>query len=178
MLIIPSFSNDMRSNICKFTNFQVSLFEIVRRIINDPDILLTNFFGIDSALFFVAILFQSSLFSPMYYLLRVTEFFEAYGSPWIAHYKRQFVQDEEKWRKQDTLFFQYGYFSAQTVTMFFIISVFGPTVPMMIPVGMLFFMNKHIVEGINLLVLHKAEIDSFGTMVNSIIINNVRYKQK
>jgi len=113
----------------------------------------------------VIIIAQTALFSPMFYLLRLNELFINYLSPWVCHFKRQFIQDEEKWRKQDFFIFQYGYFAAQMVTIFFIMMVFSTTIPLILLVGLVYLFIKHIIEAFNLLVVHKDEIDSFGKLV-------------
>ena len=49
---------------------------------------------------------------------------ESFGSPWLAHYKRTYLNDSEKWRREEGDNFAYGYFFAQMVSAFTIIMAF------------------------------------------------------
>jgi len=51
------------------------------------------------------------------------------------------------------------------ITILFIILVFSTTIPMILVVGLIYFFNKHVIEGLILLVVHKHEIDSFGKLI-------------
>jgi len=66
--------------------------------------------------FFIIVLLQNGAFSGSFHILRLGEIMNSYGSSWLAFYKRQYLNDAERWRRKESDTFQYGYFFAQMVT--------------------------------------------------------------
>jgi len=62
------------------------------------------------------ILIQNGAFSSSFHMLRVAEILNSFGSTWLAHFQRNYINDTEKWRKQESDVFQYGYLYGQIVT--------------------------------------------------------------
>lgn len=124
----------------------------------------------DSGALFVNLLLQKSCYSNMFYLLRGGEVGAAYGSSWLAYYIREDLNRHDKWRRVEFMVFQYGYFYAVMITGFAIVMTFCSTIPLVIPAGLFFFSIKHVVDGLNLLTVHKHEMDSRGNMLRYVCI--------
>ena len=125
------------------------------------------------------ILLQQGAFSSSFHMLRVSEFFQAYGDTFLAFHQRNIINDFEKWRKQEMDVFQYGYFYGTMVSAFAIIISYSYEIsegfllisknrvsnPWIMVAGMAFFLMRHAVDGFNLLTVFKMETDSEGKMV-------------
>jgi hypothetical protein len=51
-------------------------------------------------------------------MLRIADILNAFGSTWLAHYQRTYMNDLDRWRKKESDVFQYGYLYAQILTAF------------------------------------------------------------
>jgi hypothetical protein len=130
---------------------------------------LKNFYFSESGSFFIIFLIQSGSFSSSSRLLRTSEIVQAFGSSWLAHYKRTYLNDSERWRRGEMDIFAYGYFYAQLVCVFTIIMTYSATTPGVILAGIIFFFLRHLMDSYNFLTVHKKEIESSGTLPLTIL---------
>jgi hypothetical protein len=117
-----------------------------------------------NGLFFVAIILQSTFVATFMGLVRPGEITDAFFSPWLANIRRKYLNDSEPWRRKESSVFMYGYISACMLTIFSIVVVFAPTVPMVCVVAVPYFTMRHCVDCLNLLTVNKKEIDSTGNL--------------
>ncbi len=115
MLIIPSLTLATAD----------SLFTVLIREGKSVAEILKQFYFSSPGSFFVNILLQNGAFSSSFHLLRLSEFFQAYGYTFLAYHQRNIINDYEKWRKQEMDVFQYGYFYGQIVSAFAIIIAYS-----------------------------------------------------
>jgi len=90
-------------------------------------------------------------------------------SPFVAYYKRYFINNGKPWHRKEVDVFQFGYFYAIILTIYTIFLVFSTTIPFICPTALYFFVLKHISDGICLLTVHRQEIDSSGNIINKIL---------
>ena len=105
----------------------------------------------------------------MFYLLRLDELGSNSLSPFVAFYKRYFINSNKQWHRTETDAFQFGYYYAQFLTFYTIALIFSTTVPSICPANFYFFFTRHIVDYISLLSVHRIEMDSSGNLINSIL---------
>ena len=103
-------------------------------------------------------------------LLRPADLSYSFLSPWLAHYKRKFMNDHAAWRRSEAYVFYYGYYYAVEICIYAIVIVYASTVPLVAIAGMLYFMLRHLVDGLNLLTFNKKEIDSSSSLFSKIIV--------
>eukprot|EP00357_Protocruzia_adherens_P016895 CAMPEP_0115016764 /NCGR_PEP_ID=MMETSP0216-20121206/27668_1 /TAXON_ID=223996 /ORGANISM="Protocruzia adherens, Strain Boccale" /LENGTH=723 /DNA_ID=CAMNT_0002387357 /DNA_START=291 /DNA_END=2462 /DNA_ORIENTATION=- len=147
-----------------------SLFEILKTHNWNITFLLGDIYLADSGAFFVNLLLQQAFFTAIFYLLRGNEIGTSWGSLSLAIHKKEEYYVKEPWRRNEIDVFQYGYFYAQMLTAFLIALSFSSTIPLVIPAGAFFFIMRHIVDGYNLLIVHKREIQSSLEMIRKILI--------
>ncbi len=130
---------------------------------------ITHIFGdmyiSDTGTFFVILLVQCACFTAMANLVRFGDIVSNYGSPWLAHYQRKYLNDSEPWRREETYIFSYGYQYAYHLTIFAIVILFSTTVPLLTVAGALFFGLLHIVDAYRILTIHLKEMESSGGLV-------------
>lgn len=120
----------------------------------------------DNGLFFVSLVFMQAAVSFSYYLLQFQDFINAHFSPWLAVMKRQVYQDTEPWLRKEGNNFMYGYHYASMLTIFGICIFFSSTVPMVSVASAFYAGTKHLVDGLNLITVHRKEIDSQGQLID------------
>jgi len=84
---------------------QTSIIEVLRR--NDFSLLsvLAQFYQQDSGVFFVSMLVQNACLSLGTNLVRPGEIGWAFMSPWLAHYRRKYLNDSQAWRRREDMVF-------------------------------------------------------------------------
>jgi Calcium-dependent channel, 7TM region, putative phosphate len=133
--------------------------------------ILAQFYQTNSGVFFMSILIQNACLSMCINLVRPGEISYAFFSPWLAHYRRKYINDSQAWRRKEGFVFLYGYYYAMQVIIFSIVIVFASTVPMVTVGGVLFFLMRHMIDSFNLLTVNKKEIDSSSKMFRKILLN-------
>jgi hypothetical protein len=101
------------------------LYEIILSKADSIAEALKNFYFSPTGSFFIIVLLQNACFSSAYHILRGGEIMNAFGSTFLAHYKRQYMNDSERWRKTESDVFQYGFFYAQMVIAYAICITFS-----------------------------------------------------
>lgn len=117
----------------------------------------------------MTLVIQNATISCVFYLLRLDEIFMNSFSPFVAFYKRHFINAGKQWHKREGDCFQFGYFYAQFLTFYTISLVFSSTVPFISASTFYFFAFRHLIDGISFLTIHRNEIDSSGTLINSVL---------
>jgi hypothetical protein len=79
------------------------------------------------------------------------------------------MSDMMYWRRPAYQTFQYGYFYAQMMTIFAITLIFSSTVPIITSVGALYIFIRHLVDGYNIITLHRKELESRSEMFDYIL---------
>lgn len=115
-------------------------------------------------------LVQNACLSLCTNLVRPGEIGSTFFSPWLAHYRRKYINDSQAWRRGEYMVFQYGYYYAQHLVLLTIMLVFASTVPMISIAGFLFFGMRHAVDSYNLLTVNRKEIDSSCGMFQKILL--------
>lgn len=146
-----------------------SLYKIVSEKNWEFTRVLGDLYTPDSGVFFVTILIQNGTFTGAFYLVRLADIFGTYCSPWLSHFRRQMLNDREPWRKSDNDIYPFGYYYAQMITAFAIVIMFSSTIPLVTVSGLLFFLIRHFVDGLNLLTVHKKEIESTQGLVTRVL---------
>jgi hypothetical protein len=127
---------------------------------------ISNIYMSDNSYFFVNLILQTATFSCIFYLLRLDEIFLNGFSAFVSFYKRHFVNNGKQWHRKEQDIFQFGYFYAQMLTMLSISIVFSLIAPFILIAAILFFLLRHYIDFISLLVVHRQEIDSNGDLVS------------
>jgi hypothetical protein len=86
-------------------------------------------------------------------------------STFIAYHKRFFMNSGKHWIREEKDIFQYGFFYAQMMVIYSIVLVFSSMIPFISISGVYFFLAKHFVDFLNILTVHKIEMDSSGELV-------------
>ena len=120
----------------------------------------------DSGTFFVVLLIQCTCFSSIGILLRVGDIVQNYFSPWLAYFKRKYLNDSAPWRRNEDDVFPYGFYYAYYLTIFTIVLVFSTTVPLITVAGAVFFGVLHVFDGYRILTVHLKEIESSAGIVS------------
>jgi hypothetical protein len=105
-------------------------------------------------------------------LIRPGEIVTAFLSPWLAHYRRKYLNDSFPWRRREGMVFLYGFYYAQELAIFTIIIVFASFVPIISLTGFLFFGMRHLIDAYNLLTVNRKEIDSSRQMFQKILLTS------
>jgi hypothetical protein len=159
LLVIPAFTLTATE----------SLFTIIYdKIFNIPE-LLSKIYLSNSGFFFVTLVIQNGTLSSIFYFLRLDEIFLNSLSPFVAFYKRYFINTGKAWHRNEGDAFQYGYFYAQFLTFYTISLVFSTTVPFICPATFYFFIMRFMTDSVSLLTVHREEIDSSGNLINNIL---------
>ena len=159
MLIIPAVSFGKAD----------SLFKVLIDSNYDPREFLGQIYYSDSAFFYIALIIQQGCLSASFYVTRLNDLLSCYLSPWLADYKRKYMSDSMPWRRPAHQTFQYGYFYAQMMTIFWIVLIFSSTVPIITLMGALYLCIKHGVDSFNLLTMHRKELESKSEMFDYIL---------
>lgn len=114
MAIIPGFA----------ITEHISVFTVFQNVISNPKALLRNFYAYNSGSFFVSILAQATIWTTISYLVRFSYLTGSYFSPRVVYYKQEFINNIQNWSKRSIDVFPYGYLLAQSMTVFFLASVF------------------------------------------------------
>ena len=154
MMIVPSLSLNEQSLFVSIVDRDFSFTQ-----------LLADFYVGANGYFFVALIIQQACVSFAVDLLRVPELIKSYLSPWLAHHKRQVIQDQEPHMRKMT--FQFGYFYAQMLTVFVICIFLSSMIPMLTIATAFYMASRHLVDLLNLLTVHRKEVDSQGSLINS-----------
>ncbi len=133
--------------------------------------ILAQFYQQDSGVFFVSMLIQNACLSLCTNLVRPGEMSAAFMSPWLAHYRRKYINDSQAWRRREDMVFQYGFYYAQHLIIFSIVLVFASSVPMVALAGFLFFGMRHVIDSYNLLTNNRKEIDSSCKVFQKILLH-------
>jgi Calcium-dependent channel, 7TM region, putative phosphate len=104
--------------------------------------------------------------------VRPGEIVMAFFSPWLAHYRRKYINDSQPWRRREGMVFLYGFYYAQQLAIFSIVLVFASFVPIISITGFMFFCMRHIVDSYNLLTVNRKEIDSSTKMFQKILLTS------
>lgn len=160
MLLVPAIS---------FGNSD-SLFKLLTLKNYNPKEILSEIYYSDTGFFFIALIIQQGCLSASFYVIRFSDLFVSYLSPWLADYKRKYMSDSMSWRRPPYLTFQYGYFYAQMMTIFAITLIYSSTVPIITLVGALYIFIKHSVDSFNILTMHRKEMESKSEMLDYILI--------
>jgi hypothetical protein len=56
---------------------------------------------------------QNACLSVCINLIRPGEIVPAFFSPWLAHYRRKYINDSQAWRRREGMVFLYGFYYAQ-----------------------------------------------------------------
>lgn len=102
MLIIPAVTLTSQKsilNVIKLNNYNVFA-------------VLAQFYTTDSGVFFVSMLIQGACLGLCTNLIRPGEIGYAFFSPWLANYRRKYIQDSQAWRRKEGQVFLYGYYYA------------------------------------------------------------------
>lgn len=126
----------------------------------NPKELLSDVYYSDSGFFFVALIIQQGCLSSSFYMIRAADLIMNWLSPWIADYKRKFMNDQFAWRRRPENSFQYGYFYAQMVVVFAIVLIFSSTAPIITIAGALFYLLRHVTDSFNIMTFHRIEMES------------------
>jgi hypothetical protein len=86
-------------------------------------------------------------------------------STFITYHKRFFMNSGKHWIREEKDIFQYGFFYAQMMVIYAIVLVFSSMIPLISIAGVYFFLAKHFVDFLNILTVHKVEMDSSGQLV-------------
>ncbi len=78
-----------------------------------PKQMLSDLYYSDYGFFFITLIIQQGFLSSSFYVLRTADLLQNWMSPWLADYKRKFMNDQFAWRRKPQFSFQYGYFYAQ-----------------------------------------------------------------
>ena len=124
----------------------------------------------DSGVFFASLIIQNACLSLCINLIRPGEIVTAFFSPWLAHYRRKYINDSFPWRRREGMVFLYGFYYAQELAIFTIIIVFASFVPIISLTGFLFFGFRHLIDSYNLLTVNRKEIDSSRQMFQKILL--------
>lgn len=146
-----------------------SLFSMILAKGYNPKEFLRDIYYSDTGFFFVALIIQQGWLSAAFYVLRLNDLMVSYFSPALADFKRKYMSDSMPWRRPISFTFQYGYFYAQTMTIFAIILIYSSTVPIITLAGALFLFLKHGVDSFNILTWHRKELESKSEVLNHII---------
>lgn len=119
--------------------------------------------------FFISLIVQNACLSVCLNLLRPGEFVAAFFSPWLAHYRRKYMNDSQPWRRKEGFVFLYGYYAALQLVIFSIVIVYSCFIPLVAVAGLLFFLLRHATDGFCLLTVNRKEIDSSGRLPLKII---------
>lgn len=98
-------------------------------------------------------------------MLRPGDIAANYFSPWLAHFRRKYLNDSAPWRKKEDSVFPYGFFYAYYLTIFTIVLVFSTMVPLITVMGAIFFGFMHVVDGYRILTVHLKEMESSAGLV-------------
>lgn len=159
MLLVPALS---------FGNSD-SLFQVLSMKNYNPKELLSDIYYSETGFFFVALIIQTGFLSASFYVLRLGDLLVSYFSPWLADFKRKYMRDSMPWKRPPYLTFQYGYFYAQMMTIFAITLIYSSTVPIITLVGALYIFVKHMVDSLNIITVHRKEMESKSEMLNYIL---------
>lgn len=66
----------------------------------------------DTGVFFASMVVQNACLSMCINLVRPGELATAFFSPWLAHYRRKFINDSQAWRRRESMVFLYGFYYA------------------------------------------------------------------
>ena len=113
---------------------------------------------------------QNACLSMCINLVRPGEIAMAFFSPWLAHYRRKYLNDMQPWRRREGMVFLYGYYYAQELAIFSIVLVFASHIPVISICGFLFFATRHLLDSYNLLTVNRKEIDSSTKMFQKILL--------
>ena len=91
MLVIPGISLTTAKSFYKLVSSEHYRFKEI----------LSDFYIADSGFFFVSLLVQQACLSSTFYLLRGGELITSYFSPWLADYKRKYLNDQKPWRRKE-----------------------------------------------------------------------------
>ena len=143
--------------------------ESIYNLMTDKNISLTELFSkiyiADYGYFFVVMIIQSGTLSGVFYLTRLGDLISNRLSSFFAFYKRYFLNIGNPWQRRDKDIFQYGYFYANMITIYTIAVIFSSTIPFICYAGLYYFIIKHIIDMICLLMVNREEMDSSGEQV-------------
>ena len=133
----------------------------------NPTGVLSEFYMGENGMFFVSLILQTAVYTSTFYLLQIGDLSYSYFSPWLANMRRKVYQDYEPWLRQEQNNFYYGYFYAQTLTVFAICIFFSATIPLVTLATAVFCLLRHLVDCLNLLNVNRKEIDSQGDLIEA-----------
>lgn len=128
--------------------------------------LANNINSVNTGTFFVIMLLQDCCMSGGISLIRYSEIYSSYFSPYLAHFQRKNINDNAPWRKKSANMFPFGAMYAKALTTLLIILILGTTAPIISLAGVIFFFIHHIVDSFNLLTVHLKEIESSSLLAD------------
>jgi hypothetical protein len=87
-------------------------------------------------------------------------------SPWLVYLKKIYYVDEKTYFKSENDIFLYGYSIAQMLVVLLIVFIFYFSTIWILCSAIVYFLIRHALDSFILLVDHKKEIESGGTLVN------------
>lgn len=157
MLIVPGFAAAAFSN----------LYELLGRGLGSFSLLCRELFELDTGNFFVILVLQQAGFSFLSQLISFKDLFSNYLSPHITLQRRFILSGKEAWCKTNDTIFPYGLAFAQQLVVVSIGIVFSGTI-LVIPLAVTgYFLARHFADSHQLLIWHRAEIESSGAIVGS-----------
>lgn len=160
MLIVPGFAVPAGTN----------LFDLITTKIGNFSSLFENFYLIKSGDFFIVLLIQQVCFG---FLGTITQFGLLYGyyfSPSAYLLLRKKDKNEQKYLKDETLTFEFGYVYSLNLTILGIVFIYSIHIPFVLFFGILYFIMKYYTDAHLLLNMYKNEIDSSGKLVHNACI--------
>lgn len=150
---------------------QASILQVVSTNNYNLVAILGQFYSTDSGIFFVSMLIQNACLSLCMNLVRPGEIAYSFFSPWLAHFRRKYLNDSQAWRRREDMVFPYGFYYAQHLVIFSIVLIFASMVPMVTFAGLLFFGMRHLIDSYNLLTNNRKEIDSSSKVFQNILLH-------
>lgn len=160
MLIVPGFAVPAGTN----------LFDLITSKIGNFSSLFENFYLIKSGDFFIILLIQQVCFG---FLGTITQFgllSGYYFSPSAYLLLRKKINNEQKYLKDETCTFDFGYVYSLNLTILGIVFIYSIHIPFVVFFGIIYFIMKFFTDAHLLLNLFKNEIDSSGKLAHNACI--------
>ena len=149
-----------------------SLFSLLSENLTVIDDLFQTFYLNDTGSAFILLLMEAGVFAFSFYLLRIGELANSNFNRKLVIEKRKSkdeVSNREVIFKNERILFQFGYFYANAIVYILIILVFSTTVPAISLSGLIYFLLKISVDGLELISNHRKEMDSDGKIIGRVI---------
>lgn len=157
MLIVPGFAAAAFSNLYELMGLGLGSFSLLCR----------QLFELETGNFFVILVLQQTGFSFLSQLTSFSDLFSNYLSPHITLQRRFILSGKDAWCKSNDTIFPYGLAYAQQLVVVSIGIVFSGTILIIPLVVTGYFLARHFADSHQLLIWHRAELESSGTIVHS-----------